>query len=359
MNIIKKAIVLGFLVLNSNCLYTVDCTSELTKLLALKPFNSLGLYDYIQKIGAEVFSGVQQSDSRAMDKLLKANPTIIALTKETFEPWQQLGDCTLDYINNVWKQFINAGQKNLIDNKLKNGELTINLLNNVMISYSNSLQNAGNAKKLALYIKKLEDAITDTSVVFNYSLNRLPSPTWYPKTPSDLIEAFKSDTGVNFEPKSFLEAYKKIKNEALTKKLDKKLFENYVQAVIDDKYLNHFNSNILPKGISDYKTTCLKVTKFINFLEELIYQSKMYKSKHFWSSKPKSILTAEQQIMTQEIIDLLYSRYPGCETTSLIQRVTAANAERYKVPLLIFAQSRVLLIVLRAYMRKALLKNQE
>lgn len=343
MNSIKKMILVGLLLSPGNLLCVVNC-AELTKLLTKQPFDGFKLYDYVQEIGSEVFSGV--NNSSAIDSLLEDNPTIAKLTENTFEPWQNLGDCSAGFVTNVWKHFIDAGQRNLIDNNLKNGESTINLLNNVIVNYSNNLKEPGS-------VKKLEEAIKDVSAIFNYALGKLPIAIPYPKTPSDLIEAFKADTGVSFEPKLFIQAYKVFKNGTI----DKRIFENSFQKILDDNYLSSFNTNILPKGISSAKADCLKVAKLISFFEELIYQSKVYKPKRFWSSKPKDVLTKEQQDLAQEIVDILYSKYPGCETASLLRKVTSANAERYKIPLLIFAQSRILLITLRAYLRKALAKK--
>jgi hypothetical protein len=355
-NKIKKLLAM-ILMLQTYSLCTDDVCSSLKRLISSDSFNSLKVYTYIQNAGAQIFNGQEKNGN--LENLLKDDPDITVLKKGNSDAWNEFNQCISNYFNEIWNRLPIASKKEFIElQKAESQTGVIAQINLDLPYYSKILNIAFNTKSL----KKLEDQINDLTALYIYSLNKLPQPEWYVKSVSDLIEAYNDNTVRPFELKKFFNEYTQVRNIAEKLKKDKGLTESLYRAFVFNKflvpgYLQFFNEEPF-KYISNSRAGQLKVSIFIDFLEELIYQSKMYKPKYFWSSRPKDLLTREQQGLAREIIDILYSIYPGVETSSLMKKIVLANSQEYKVPLLFFAQSRILLIALHAYLRKATREKQ-
>lgn len=357
MNTIKKAL-LVIIILH---LYSAraDVCSPLKTLLTQKPINGLRVYDYIQEVGSQVFVDQNQD----LNNLLELNPEIKILRTNDVALWNELSDCISEHLNKAWNRLNALNKKELIDKTLQKAEINGGLIESInaeLSYYSKMLPLAHNDKAL----KKLGEQIKELSQLYEYSLNQLPHATWYAKSPSDVVDAYSMNLEKPFNLNTFFNGYKKIKKIAAelkkTKDLPEQLYKPFIfKNFIESAHLNFF-SNDLFKDVQESEVNQLKLSMFINFLEELIYQSKNNKPKYFWQSQPKDSLTKEQQRLAQEIINLLYSLYPALHfrLESLMKRISLARSDEYVAPLLIFAQSRVLLIVLRAYLRKAGLERK-
>lgn len=322
-----------------------QCDNELQQLLYQKEgqqFKGQQLFDYIQNLGLEVFSG--QKGDEGWNNLLNDKPVLNSLTYEKIIPWKELIACGQNWYRTVSKRL---ELKPDIVEIMNQGVLNLTYLSNEMLSFSQQLKD--------IDFIELNEKINELGKLYLVSLSQLPDIAWRPRTPEEIFAQYKKETGISFDPKPFFEAYKKIRVGKKGFNIDDIFY--FLQAISSSPF--QFRKEAERRS-SDLQTVPDRnqrrnhaATVFVNMMEELVSQSKQYKPKYFWSSKPKGLLNVEEQRLAQEIINALYILFPAMKTTSVLTKIkfTIFNAD--KAPLLIFAESRILLIVLRAYLRKA------
>ncbi len=294
----------------------------------IKNKNDQQLYDYVQNIGFKVFGGTKDA-STSLKNLLSDDPIIPVLKEDDLMPWE--------YFLLSFKSWIQLSKFNV--KKASEYEGAVNKLLEVsnidMIGNFSEIINTKPLKK-GLFINLVGHNIKSVTAVYldNYNKYLLPLVKRFPhKSAQEALEAYKRESkNIDFSLNEFFNTYLNI----LKTNTDKSKERNIVIALTASSILD---------GDETYEMQQQKATLVINLLEELLNQSK-----GFFSKKP---LSKDQILVAQTIVNDLYSLYPASDTYTSRSIIKLTTSQAIKPPFLLWTSAQILLITLRAYLRKA------
>lgn len=320
----------------------------------LKGLTGKKLVDYIEHLGEQAF--LITDLYKPLD--LKNKSAV----DEGFKKWENFTTCFKSWFKNTnpkyYEQFYQLGAWSSYKYLLIDSDDAFDTIktNYLMLNDKNKLGQIKN--NLNTSIKKLAETLEHTYD----SLTELSSKNMQEKLPEAVADEYKIATGITFDPITFLTEYKKSKLY-----IEKVKNKNKKSSEISPEEVFGILKNVM--HVIDYKISTQipeleanrqqAITTFINMIEELIYQSnRINKARRFWHTKPKPkyLLSSSQIRDMEEIVAKLYALYPAIITESLEQRLNSSD----KYDILFFAQARMMMIVLRSYLRtvNALLQNK-
>lgn len=268
--------------------------------------------------------------------------------KNGFESWKNFQACFDKWFQN--KEPKNYAKRNMY--YLKDLDKVFEKIENSYDVIARESQN--NTAALNKLKNNLNEAIGNLTLIFNYyymNLQPPPHATIKERFPKAIIDEYKAETGVFFDPTIFLNAYKRTKTALENKFGEKDLKpEEVLGILLGATGTNPAVIKITAAKINDNTTMQKAVEQFIATLEELNYQSnRINKAKFFWDlrSNPPFTLTGSQISENEKIIKKLYALYPAIITKTLEKRLNSSS----KLSVILFAQARILMLTLRSYLR--------
>lgn len=283
------------------------------------------LFNYVQKIGFKVFGARGEN---GLKNLLSDNPSIEELNEETLDPWKFF---LLNLKSWIEIEKIDSTQKAKFMGSIDN---LLQISDKDLIGVYSEIINKKPFKK-SLFNDLVGHSLKEISQIFlNYYNQLLLLVKKYPhKSAQDALKDYISNSkNKAFNLNEFFKDYINVfKSNTDTSKERNSVIALTLSGILD--------------GDETYEQQQLKVTLLINLLEELIFQSKT-----FYLRKP---LSKEQITVAQLIVNDLYSLYPASNTYTVANIVKLATTKEIKPYFLIWSAARVMMITLRAYLRKA------